>query len=822
MNPTRPLSPVYADLEIRLLPFESEGYPVEITFGGGQQFPRGYLKPDLLPWVSGASPAADGERLFDRLLADDRLKMAWAEARGQNPGRRIRLRIDDAAPELHAIPWELLRDASPDRVPQTLGADAATPFSRYLAGPWRPRPPVKERPIRLLAAIAAPDDLAAYGLAPVNLPVERQAIQAACHGLARRQLAITFLESPVTLATLEAELRKGYHVLHIVAHGAAPGSGKPAILILADSANKVTLVPEDELAEMLARLPESLQLVYLDACQSATRSPADAFRGFAPKLVAAGIPAVMAMQDLVPVQTGQKLTGAFYRRLLQHGQVDLASNEARSALLSGGEARIWGIPALYSRVSNGQIFLPARPRPILLPLLAVFLMLVAALAAFGWTQGWFIQKMPRGAFNLAVARFSTEGAPARCAQGGRAVSQWLFDAIQRETARLPASFGISPPRGPGEVKTISGVEPSTRTAQAARVAAKHNATILIYGTIGGDDSGCMVQPEFYVADEAFGYGSEATGSERLGKPVAFALPLDPVGVNKKLFARQRALRYLVTGLAHFYDGQYDQAWADFGTAATEPGWADDEGKEVAYLLLGAARLSAYGPGATTDQAAEALGAAQAAFAEAYRINPGYARSHLGLGGVALAQAQLSRPADEAKLLEAKTWYEASAKAPDQPASAYIAVKSDFGLGQVYLVGLHARPEAWPADEARRKLESVVRAYETQPSADLAWYAGQAHCGLGRLVGEAGDYAAMVAECRRAIDLLKTTHDPPDDWIALYWSWIAAAEKNQGHTQACQAAYRQAITTAERFTRPDRNAFSAADLTRWKADLDCRP
>ena len=53
----------FTDLEIRLLPLESEGYPVEITLGGAQQFSRGYLQADLLLWTPDATPAA-GERLL--------------------------------------------------------------------------------------------------------------------------------------------------------------------------------------------------------------------------------------------------------------------------------------------------------------------------------------------------------------------------------------------------------------------------------------------------------------------------------------------------------------------------------------------------------------------------------------------------------------------------------------------------------------------------------------------------------------------------------------------------------------------------------------
>ena len=72
-----------ADLEIRIFQRQDEGYPVEITLAGQQEFPRGYLPADILSWASSGDVAADGQKLFDKLLTDARLRSAWAEARGQ-------------------------------------------------------------------------------------------------------------------------------------------------------------------------------------------------------------------------------------------------------------------------------------------------------------------------------------------------------------------------------------------------------------------------------------------------------------------------------------------------------------------------------------------------------------------------------------------------------------------------------------------------------------------------------------------------------------------------------------------------------------------
>jgi hypothetical protein len=350
----------YADVEIRILDKQDAGYPVEMTLNNEQEFPRGYLEPDFLPWVASASPADDGERLFEWLFDDDRLKTAWAEVRGRQPQRRVRLRIDATAPELHAIPWELLREPGDGGASLTMAAAEATPFSRYLAGTWQPGAPILQRPIRMLVVIANPQNLAEFNLEPVDVEAERAALQEVTEGL---DAELVCLPEPCTLPALETELRKGYHILHFVGHGSYSERRGEAALYMADEENQVALAKDDDdLADMLARQladtqvgrDDKLRLVYLSSCETATRSPAEAFRGLAPRLVAAGVPAVLAMQDLVRVASARQFGRAFYRRLLQDGRVDIASNEARSALLTAdlpGAA----IPVLFMRLRDGRL-----------------------------------------------------------------------------------------------------------------------------------------------------------------------------------------------------------------------------------------------------------------------------------------------------------------------------------------------------------------------------------------------------------------------------------------------------------------------------------
>ncbi len=349
----------YADLEIRILEKQADGYPLEMTLDRAREFPRGFLDPGFLPWAPSASPAGDGERLFRWLFASEQIRSAWTEVRGGQPQRRIRLRIDAGAPELHDLPWELLRDPGDGAPPENLAATAATPFSRYLAGKWRPGSPILKRPIKILVAIASPANLADYDLADVSVGEEWALIQEACAGL---DAELTLLPHPCTLEALEAELRRGYHILHFVGHGFYKKETGTAFLILADQQNQLKQASDEEIAGLLTRQQadtgqheeEQLRMVYLASCETATRSPADAFRGLAPRLVAAGVPAVLAMQDLVPIQTARRFGTTLYRQILQHGQVDVACNEARSAILTADLPGA-SIPVLFMRLNDGQL-----------------------------------------------------------------------------------------------------------------------------------------------------------------------------------------------------------------------------------------------------------------------------------------------------------------------------------------------------------------------------------------------------------------------------------------------------------------------------------
>ncbi|MBN1872658.1 MAG: CHAT domain-containing protein [Anaerolineae bacterium] len=369
------LAPDLMDIELRLIPRNSDsrnsdsrnsdsrepGYILQLTVSsaanGEQEFSGPVDASALFPWMTTGDMQADGARLFNALFTDVALRDAWVEARGRSPQRRVRLRLDTGVPRLHTLPWEMLfADGN------LLAVDSDTPFSRYLPSPFPWGKGVAEHSIRVLVVIANPADLSDYNLSPLDIAAERTLLEATFANVEQTGMSVKleFLDPPVTLKRLEDALRVGFHVLHFVGHGIFNKRLQQAALYIQGQDGDAQRLRDMDLIAMLARLSVQPRLIYLAACQSATRSTTNAFLGLGPKLVQAGVPAVVAMQDFISVTAAQSLGQAFYQSLLrQAGQgaaaVDVAMNEARSALLALGQPGV-AIPVLFMRLRSGLLW----------------------------------------------------------------------------------------------------------------------------------------------------------------------------------------------------------------------------------------------------------------------------------------------------------------------------------------------------------------------------------------------------------------------------------------------------------------------------------
>lgn len=378
----------YATIQIRIFGKDSNTgtYPVETRLDDGD-FYRGRLRIQqerLL--LSQLDPEGYGLQLFDSLfhesIRDAYMKVTTRAALTFEGRVRVRLWISQDAAELHALPWERLYHIQKGQ-PVPLSTSTLTPFSRY--APMRDGEPhaISRAPIQLLYAIANPSDLeSTLNLKPVDVEREVKTLHRALGDLRRNsRLQVTLMPGWTGLSShLRAQLeQEGYrirdgatsldqllksvpscHVFHFLGHGffqrgGEGGAGTAALHLERGDGTRET-VRDDELVTKLASVHPLPHLAFLAACQSATRDAQSEhpFVGLGPKLLRAGVPAVIAMQDVVPMELARQLTSDFYRNLMLHGQVDLALNQARLLLFDTKEVD-WAIPVLFSRLVDNEL-----------------------------------------------------------------------------------------------------------------------------------------------------------------------------------------------------------------------------------------------------------------------------------------------------------------------------------------------------------------------------------------------------------------------------------------------------------------------------------
>jgi len=353
----------YAELEIGLHRAAAESYQVELRFTHPESetevLPeRGTAALDLPELLALRSQPRDyGKTLAAGLFHARNVRTLYARARTAVEVNglflRLRLRVDPSAPELHALRWELLTD------PETgapLATSEKTLFSRFMVShDWRH---VRLRPkaeLAALVAVAAPANLDRFKLAGVDLEGEIARARESLRGI---EIDVAGREQPLTLEHLVARLRQGVDVLYLVCHGALI-KGVPR-LYLQDEDGKVAVADGNDLAVRIAELPQPPRLVVLASCQSAgteigldLEGKATAEASLAPRLAEAGVPAVLAMQGRITMETVKRAMPLFFAELLKDGQIDRAMAVARGEVRARPDS--W-MPALYLRLKRGRIW----------------------------------------------------------------------------------------------------------------------------------------------------------------------------------------------------------------------------------------------------------------------------------------------------------------------------------------------------------------------------------------------------------------------------------------------------------------------------------
>ena len=347
--------------------------------------------------------------LFDGPV-NDAYNQALTYAHLETAGRlRLRLVIDRAAAELHSVRWETLHSESEQQL-EPIATNTQTPFSRYTELRITDATP-GEYPIKILYAVANPADIDEWNMARVDVETEIRNMLATCADLQRMGLieltvmpgqsekelpkklinAIKaslgeegLISGPTSLKNLKSVLEQ-FHIFHFLGHGRfkkvrrrkdnsleRDGAGEPAageaaageaeeeryqaaLFLESDEegvAGSVDLVDDETFTEALSAKDSSLKLVFLASCETARvdgdQRQGSPLVGLAPRLVANGIPAVIAMQDVIEMKAAREITASFYSHLFLHGQVDRALNQARYQVHDHEEAS-WSVPVLYLR-----------------------------------------------------------------------------------------------------------------------------------------------------------------------------------------------------------------------------------------------------------------------------------------------------------------------------------------------------------------------------------------------------------------------------------------------------------------------------------------
>ncbi len=297
-----------------------------------------------------------GRELTRVLFAPDEIRDAFATARGmasaQRTSLRFRLALGAGADELQPLHWELLYLPGRD---ERLCTREDIIFSRYVPVGASAAPPAPKTTLRALAAIASPSNVEAYQLAKIDLPYE---IERARAGLSDMQVDwLPSAQQHCTLDSLGAGI-PGHDVLYLVCHGSVKnGEGW---LMLEDNDGRAEHISARQLAQRLAGTLSLPRLAVLVACESAGNEKSAFFGSLAPRLLEAGIPAVIGMQSSLSFATSNLFLPPLFRELQKDGRIDRAVSVARRSILGRPDEFA---PVLFMGLKSGLLWSIPQPVP---------------------------------------------------------------------------------------------------------------------------------------------------------------------------------------------------------------------------------------------------------------------------------------------------------------------------------------------------------------------------------------------------------------------------------------------------------------------------
>ena len=292
-----------------------------------------------------------GRELSAALFEPEPVRLSFMQALSRSGAGPLRLRLmfGPSAQDLHKLFWETLENPLDNSL---LAGSQNILFSRYLSGDGardvylRPRAALKA-----LVAVANPSNLEAYGLAPVDVEGEISRARINLKGI-----QITTLPAQAqrcSLAALARHLQAGCDIFYLAAHGSRLKG--QSWLWLEDESGQVQRISADELIAQIRLLDNPPLLAVLISCESAGSGEGKVLQALGPQICEAGVPAVVAMQGKISIESAERSMPVFFERLQHGGEVDQALAAARATLLAFDAPDLW-MPALFMRLKDGCIW----------------------------------------------------------------------------------------------------------------------------------------------------------------------------------------------------------------------------------------------------------------------------------------------------------------------------------------------------------------------------------------------------------------------------------------------------------------------------------
>jgi ABC-type branched-subunit amino acid transport system substrate-binding protein/CHAT domain-containing protein len=293
-----------------------------------------------------------GIELFNALFQSEVKKLYHElKAKAVSPQSAMRLRLQIVPPELSTLPWELLHDGEQylclSGHPKILFARVPTTIVKKRTLSYSP-------PLRLLGMTACPN-----GQDKLDVETEKGYINTALDDLIQKKRVEIEWKKAEPSVVRDLRFDDPYHVLHFIGHGYFQDKenkeNREGKIIFEDT--KGNRLDYDAHRLSLA-IHKNIQLVFLNACDTARGDPLDYLSNFAYKLAISGIPAIVAMQFKITDDDAIQFARVFYESIARGEAVDEAVTEARHHIYVGANVSSlqWIAPILYISTSNSISF----------------------------------------------------------------------------------------------------------------------------------------------------------------------------------------------------------------------------------------------------------------------------------------------------------------------------------------------------------------------------------------------------------------------------------------------------------------------------------